>query len=92
MTMPFIIAATGDLPITGEAIAKIMKLDDSFIGTPDYMGITYFWHYDFRHYLRDSSRYRRRLVHKHMVEAGLAPDGNSPAHYAIVKRYARPRG
>jgi hypothetical protein len=79
------------VPFTHTGITKLFNLDESFIGTPDYMGIAYFWHYDFRHHLRDSSRYRRRLVHKHLIESGLAPDGNTKEHEAIVTRYARPR-
>jgi hypothetical protein len=79
------------IPWTPLGLRKFLELDASFIGTPDYMGIAYFWHYDFRHYLRDSSRYRRRLVHKHLIEAGLAPDGNTKEHESIITRYARPR-
>jgi hypothetical protein len=79
------------IPWTPIGIGKLLALDANFIGTPDYMGISYFWHYDFRHYLRDSSRYRRRLVHKNLIAAGLDPAGNTPAHDAIVRRYAKPK-
>jgi hypothetical protein len=79
------------IPWTPDGVSKLHRLDDSFIGTPDYMGIAYFWAYDYRHYLRDSSPYRRRLVHKHLILAGLSPDGNTKEHEAIVKRYARPK-
>jgi hypothetical protein len=78
------------VPWTLDGVGKLHRLDDSFIGTPDYMGIAYFWAYDYRHYLRDSSPYRRRLVHKHLIAAGLSPVGNSKEHEAIIKRYARP--
>ena len=50
--------------ITFEAFSKLLWLDKSFVGTPNYMGIAYFWNYEYRHYLRDMSGYRRRLVHK----------------------------
>ncbi len=50
--------------ITFEAFSKLLELDQSFVRTPNYMGIAYFWNYEYRHYLRDMSGYRRRLVHK----------------------------
>jgi hypothetical protein len=79
------------IPWTPEGLRKFLELDKSFIGTPDYMGVAYFWHYDYRHYMRDSSRYRKRLVHKHLCALGLSLDGNTPLHTAIVERYARPK-
>jgi hypothetical protein len=78
------------IPWTPQGLRKFLDLDKSFIGTPDYMGVAYFWHYDYRHYLRDSSRYRRRLVHKHLIMAGLDPTGNTKAHTEIILKYARP--
>jgi len=50
--------------ITFEAFKKLYELDKSYVGTPNYMGIAYFWNHEYRHYLRDMSEYRRRLVHK----------------------------
>lgn len=79
------------IPWTPLGIKAFLDLDKSFIGTPDYMGHAYFWAYEYRHYLRDSSRYRRRLVHKHLMAAGLEPGGESPAHAAIITRYAKPK-
>jgi hypothetical protein len=78
-------------PYTQDGLRRWLELDKSFIGTPDYQGHAYFWHYDFRHHLRDSSRYRRRLVHKHLIMAGLDPAGNTAQHEAIITRYARPK-
>jgi hypothetical protein len=76
--------------ITWKATTALLKLDDKFIGTPDYMGVTYFWAYEYRHWLRDSTYYRRRLVHSKFLKAGLAVDGEGPEHLAIVERYASP--
>jgi hypothetical protein len=76
------------VPYTPKGIYALLELDKSFIGTPDYMGIAYFWNYEYRHYLRDATRYRRRLVHKKLVEAGLDLVGYTPAHTAIVVRFA----
>lgn len=50
--------------ITFEAYSKLILLDKSFVGTPNYMGLAYFWNYEYRHYLRGMSMYRLRLVHK----------------------------
>ena len=71
-------------PQSPEATAKLLALDESFIGTPDYMGLAYFWHYCYRHSLRDASRARRCRVHDALVRAGLPLNGESPAHDAII--------
>lgn len=65
------------------AIAET-KADEARIGTPDYQGRAYFWHYDLRHYLRDCSDERRREVHAALLAAGLPLDGTSPAHEKII--------
>ena len=57
--------------ITFEALSKLYQLDKSFVGTPNYMGMAYFWNYEYRHYLRDMSNYRRRLVHKNGLEENV---------------------
>ena len=76
------------LPLTQEGSAAILSLDESFVGTRDYMGLAYFWSYAYRHHMREASSYRRRLVHKHFIAAGLDPAGKSDEHMAIVKRYS----
>lgn len=75
--------------ISHNAYLKLAELDRSFIGTPDYMGICYFWAYEYRHYLRDCTIPSRRKVHKKFLEHGLAVDGESPKHLEIVKLYAK---
>jgi len=72
--------------ISMTALIGINNLDKTFIGTEDYMGRAYFWNYKYRHYLRDTSDYRRRLVHKHFINAGLPLDGESAEHLAIIRR------
>ena len=74
-------------PHNEEAFSRLFELDRSFHGTKDYMGITYFWNYAYRHYLRDASPYRRKLVHDAFIRAGLELDEESDAHQAIVTRY-----
>ena len=50
--------------ITSEAFIKIHELDRTFIDTPNYLGVAYFWAYEYRHYLRDASTTQRIEVHK----------------------------
>jgi hypothetical protein len=73
-------------PVTGEGTLKLLALDESFIGTPDYMGIAYFWNYRYRHSLRGAKAGRRVRVHAALLKAGLPLDGESPAHDAIIMR------
>ncbi len=70
--------------MTPEGTQKLLELDASFVGTPDYMGIAYFWAHRYRHVLRDVSPARRRAVHAKLIKTGLAPDEESPEHDRIV--------
>lgn len=70
--------------VTAEAFDKLIKLDTKQIGTSDYMGIAYFWNYEYRHYLRDASFATRKKIHSKMLRAGLAVDGESDAHQQII--------
>ena len=72
--------------LTYTAFRALFKLDDTFCGTDDYMGIAYFWHHDYRHYLRDTSNARRQQVHKALLRAGIAVDGSSPAHETLIQQ------
>ena len=70
--------------ITVEAADAIAELDRTFVGTPDYMGIAWFWNYSYRHYLRDASISQRRRVHQLLVGEGLKVGGESPDHEDII--------
>jgi|TARA_R110001592_G_scaffold270435_1_gene536891 hypothetical protein len=70
--------------ITWTATKALLDLDDSYIGTPNYMGITYFWHHEYRHYLRDASPSQRIRVHKKWLDADLDLDGITKKHWDIV--------
>ena len=69
---------------TWEATQAIYKIDKSFIGTEHYMGVGYFWHSDYKSYLRDASCSKRKRVHQKLLRAGLQVDGRSPAHAKII--------
>ena len=72
------------LTLSCAADQALLNLDKTFIGTDDYMGMTYFWHYEYRHYLRDTSYARRRHVHTALLAAGLEVNGESKEHLAII--------
>ena len=68
---------------------RLLNLDDSFIGTPDYMGLAYFWHYDYRHYLRDASAYQRVRIHKMFLKLKLPVASASPQHLFVIRHVTK---
>lgn len=71
--------------ITYQAFTKIHEIDQNFINTDNYLGIAYFWAYEYRHYLRDASIAQRKKVHKLFLKNGLKIDHSSEEHFNIVK-------
>tara|TARA_R110000803_G_scaffold87722_1_gene154634 strand:+ start:1225 stop:1497 length:273 start_codon:yes stop_codon:yes gene_type:complete len=70
---------------TFKAFEKISDLDRTFIGTEDYLGIAFFWGSNpTKHYLRDSTTYQRKRIHKLWLKENLDLHGESPAHYKII--------
>jgi len=79
-------------PQSKRGVKKLLNLDRSFLGSSDdYMGIAYFWNYEYRHWLRDVSNYRRRLVHAAFIRERLDLAGESNKHLEIIKRYCQGR-
>lgn len=72
--------------MTYPAFDALMELDDGFVGSYHYMGIAYFWSYEYRHYLRDTTYAKRVMVHTALLDAGLAVDGTSDKHEEIIER------
>ena len=70
--------------LTMKATTGLLALDKTFIGTEDYMGMAYFRHYEYRHYLRPMSYAVNRRVHRALLAAGLEVSEASPAHEAII--------
>jgi hypothetical protein len=62
----------------------ILQLDRELIGTEDYMGLAFFWDYNYRHQLRDASPAQRRRVHEKLRMAGYKLDGISDMHSQII--------
>ena len=77
---------TIELLTTPAAFDAVKALDETFIGTPNYMGLAWFWEYDYRHALRDCTREQRVAVHDAFIAARLNVAGNSEAHTNIVAR------
>jgi hypothetical protein len=70
--------------LTMKATSALLALDKTFIGTDDYMGMAYFWSYEYRHYMRPMTYAVNRRVHQALRAAGLAVDGDSAEHLAII--------
>ena len=75
--------------LTMKATHELLELDKTFIGTDDYMGMAYFWSYEYRHYMRPLSYAAARRVHKKLIAAGLDVSADSPAHEAIIVKATR---
>ena len=71
---------------TGLACLRPLLEDQPAVGTDRYRGVAYFWHHDYRHYLRDATRKQRRHAHHAMLNSGLRVDGNTTVHEAIISR------
>jgi len=78
-----------NLPLSSNAFDKLKLIDKKFLGTPDYMGMEWFWHYDYRHYLRDASYETRKKVHDALIEVDLPLSESSPEHESIIKKLAK---
>tara|TARA_B100000768_G_C11284051_1_gene380702 strand:- start:335 stop:598 length:264 start_codon:yes stop_codon:yes gene_type:complete len=73
--------------MTFEALVALDRLDKTHVGTPNYMGVAYFWGLNgTKHYLRDATAYQRRRVHKLWLEAGLDLTQDTEAHYSIITK------
>ena len=70
--------------VTFDAFCALNELDKSFVGTPNYMGVAFFWGQEVKHYLRDASQAQRRKIHKKWLLAGLDLRGDSYKHHEII--------
>jgi hypothetical protein len=73
------------IPMTGCAYQLVQALDKALIDRPDYMGVAWFWHYDYRHLLRDATHGQRRRVHERMRKDSLDVAGSSVEHLRIIR-------
>lgn len=77
------------VPLTTEAYHSLNSLDKTLVGTDDYMGVAFWWSYEYRHLLRDARPTQRKRAHDKLLAAGLAIDGESEQHLEIIRRATR---
>lgn len=70
--------------LTPTATRALLELDKTFIGTDDYIGMAYFWNYEYRHSMRPVSYATARRVHTVLLAAGLDVRHASSEHEAII--------
>jgi hypothetical protein len=75
------------LDLTFDAHVKLVQLDKSLVGTDDYMGLAFFWNYEYKWPMRLASSRECIKVHDAFIYAGLPLNGESPAHDAIIERF-----
>lgn len=75
--------------VTLPAFTKIMEIDEELIGTEHYIGVAFFWNYEYRHYLRDASTAKRQKVHRLFMENNLDVSGRSDRHLQIIRKVTK---
>ena len=72
--------------VSFKAFKALDDIDKKFVGTPDYMGLAYFWGCnDTKYYLREASLAQRRKIHKRWLDAGLELTGETEKHFEIIR-------
>lgn len=78
-----------DLPdVTIGAMMKLTEADRQLVGTPDYMGLAWFWKSSNpqKQVFSTASIKNRRKIHNEYLAQGLDIDGDSGIHRMIVHR------
>ena len=74
------------------ATKAIMDLDQSFVGTLDYLGVAYFWSHEFKHILRKTTISQRKKIHNQWVKKGLSFEGgidpkiDTKPHWEVINK------
>ena len=77
-----------NLPLTSHAYYSLHAADEkNLVGTPDYLGLAFFWNHAYKFHLREASPKQRKAVHDAFLSAGLTLDGASSEHAAIVEKH-----
>lgn len=71
--------------LSDDACAQLWAADRAAVGTRGYAGVEYFWHYVYRHPLRDASFAERREVHARLLDEGVPVDGFGSVHDRVVE-------
>jgi len=75
--------------ISNAAFTKMYELDKQFVGTENYMGLAYYWNYEYRHYLRDAKPYIRMKVHNSFLLENLPIADATEKHFQIIKKHTK---
>lgn len=83
---PAMSALCRSLPLTHRAFIAVNALDEGLVGTPDYLGLAYWWNHEYKYTLRDATPTQRKAAHDAILAAGLDLDGVSKQHEAIITK------
>lgn len=75
--------------ITTKSFSDIYELDKTYVGTENYLGIAFFWNYEYRHYLRDTTNAKRKKIHSLFIKEGLDISQKSAKHFSIIKKVTK---
>ena len=75
--------------ISNAAFTKMYELDKQFIGTENYIGLAYYWNYEYRQYLRDAKQYIRMKVHNSFLIENLPIADATEKHFQIIKKHTK---
>jgi len=53
-----------NIPLTLSGMIALKEIDNFLVGTSYYMGLAYFWDHEVKHWLRDSTPFKRVKIHK----------------------------
>lgn len=67
----------------------LLKVDQELIGTPYYMGKAYFWNYEYRHTLRNTTELNLINIHDELLSKNIPLDGISDIHKQIIEKHTK---
>jgi hypothetical protein len=70
--------------VTFRMFCILMRIDSAMVGTPDYMGLAYWWSHEYKYDLRAATPRERKRAHDAILDAGLELDGESDEHERII--------
>jgi hypothetical protein len=73
---------------TFHAYRALLEFDSENVGTPDYLGMAWFWDTAYAGLLRDVSYPVRAAVHDALIRDGLDVRGRGPLHTALILQVA----
>lgn len=79
------------LLLSHAAYKAVLRLDEKYVGTDNYMGLAWFWNHVYTDYLRpENCTVRKRVaVHDALIAAELGLKEESKAHEKIIKSLTR---